>query len=66
VSTIAFMALVIVILGVFEDTRVALYVGAVWLGLLVLAYKLWVRGGGRVRADLVDETASIPLVALRH
>ena len=66
VLTIAFMALVIVILGVFEDTRVALYVGAVWLGLLVLAYKLWVRGGGRVRADLVDETASIPLVAPRH
>jgi len=65
VVTIAFMALVIVILGVFEDTRVALYVGAVWLGLLVLAYKLWVRGGGRLRADLVDETASIPMVAER-
>ncbi|MGO4584855.1 amino acid permease [Arthrobacter sp. 2RAF6] len=66
VVTIAFMALVIVVLGVFEDTRVALYVGAVWLGLLVLAYKLWVRGGGRVRAELVDETASIPVVAQRY
>ncbi|WP_284764074.1 amino acid permease [Arthrobacter sp. efr-133-R2A-63] len=65
VATIAFMALVIVILGVFEDTRVALYVGAVWLGLLVLAYKLWVRGGGRLRAELVDETASMPVVARR-
>jgi histidine transporter len=62
VLTIAFMALVIVILGVFEDTRVALYVGAVWLGLLVLAYKLWVRGGGRVRAELVDETAAMPVL----
>ncbi|MEZ2392014.1 amino acid permease [bacterium RCC_150] len=64
VLTIAFMAMVIVILGVFEDTRVALYVGAAWLGLLVLAYKLWVRGGGRLRAELVDETASMPIVPL--
>jgi histidine transporter len=37
----------------------------VWLGLLVLAYKLWVRGGGRLRAELVDETASMPVVARR-
>jgi histidine transporter len=60
VLAIGFMAMVIVILGVFEDTRVALYVGAVWLGLLLLAYRLWVRGDGLVRADLVDETASLP------
>ena len=57
ILTIAFMAMVIVILGVFEDTRVALYVGATWLGLLFVAYKLWVRGGGLRRAELVDETA---------
>ena len=57
VLTMAFMALVIVILGVFEDTRVALYVGATWLVLLLVAYKLWVRGGGLRRAELVDETA---------
>jgi histidine transporter len=62
VLTIAFMALVIVILGVFEDTRVALYVGAVWLGVLVIAYRLWVRGHGRARAELVDETAQLPQV----
>ncbi|MBT2520254.1 amino acid permease [Arthrobacter sp. ISL-28] len=62
VLAIGFMAMVIVILGVFEDTRVALYVGAVWLGLLLLAYRLWVRGDGLVRADLVDETASLPMV----
>jgi histidine transporter len=62
VLTIAFMALVIVILGVFEDTRVALYVGAVWLGLLVVAYRLWVRGHGRERAELTDETAQLPQV----
>lgn len=63
VLTIAFMALVIVILGVFEDTRVALYVGGAWLALLFVAYRLWVRGGGRQRAELVDETSAIPVVA---
>ena len=46
ILTIAFMAMVIVILAAFEDSRVALYVGAVWLGVLVLAYRLWVRGHG--------------------
>jgi len=62
VLTIAFMAMVIVILGVFEESRVALYVGAVWLGGLVVADRLWGRGHGRARAELVDETASIPVV----
>jgi histidine transporter len=62
ILTIAFMALVIVILGAFEDTRVALYVGAAWLCVLVLAYRLWVRGHGRARAELVDETAQLPQV----
>lgn len=57
ILTMAFMALVIVILGVFEDTRIALYVGLTWLALLFVAYKLWVRGGGLLRAELVDETA---------
>jgi histidine transporter len=62
VATIVFMALVIGILGAFEDTRVALYVGAAWLGLLVVGYRLWVRGHGRVRAELADETAQFPQV----
>ncbi|MFP3579661.1 amino acid permease [Arthrobacter sp. fls2-241-R2A-200] len=57
ILTMAFMAVVIVILGAFEDTRVALYVGGTWLVLLLVAYKLWVRGGGLRRAELVDETA---------
>jgi histidine transporter len=63
VLTIAFMALVIAVLGAFEDTRIALYVGAVWLGLLVLAYRLWVTGDGRRRAHLEDETSPLPVVA---
>jgi hypothetical protein len=62
ILTMAFMAMVIVMLGVFEDTRVALYVGGTWLVLLFVAYKLWVRGGGLRRAELVDETAAIPVV----
>ncbi|MBT2553154.1 amino acid permease [Arthrobacter sp. ISL-5] len=62
VLTIGFMALVIAVLGVFEDTRIALYVGAVWLGLLVLAYRLWVKGNGRRRAHLEDETSPLPVV----
>jgi histidine transporter len=63
VLTIGFMVLVIAVLGFFEDTRVALYVGAVWLGLLVAAYRLWVRGNGRRRAHLEDETSPLPVVA---
>ena len=65
VITMAFMALVIGVLGAFEDTRVALYVGAVWLALLVLAYRLWVKGDGRRRAELVDETSPLPVVTSR-
>jgi len=61
VLTIAFMALVIAVLGVFEETRVALYVGGAWLAALLLAYRLWVRGRGRARAELVDETAPLPV-----
>ncbi|MFE5835633.1 amino acid permease [Arthrobacter sp. NPDC056493] len=63
VLTIGFMGLVIAVLGFFEDTRVALYVGAVWLGLLVAAYRLWVKGNGRRRAHLEDETSPLPVVA---
>lgn len=62
ILTIAFMALVITVLGVFEETRVALYVGAAWLAVLLLAYQFKVRGAGRVRAELVDETAPLPVV----
>jgi histidine transporter len=62
VLAIAFMAMVIVILGVFDDTRVALYVGAGWLAVLVLAYQLGERGNGRRRAELTDETSPVPVV----
>ena len=58
ILTALFMAGVIVLLGVYADTRVALYVGALWLALLTLAFKLGVRGKGKERAVLVDESPS--------
>lgn len=55
-AALAFMAFIVVLLGIMPDTRVALVVGAVWIVLLFVAYRLWVRGNGRVRAELADET----------
>lgn len=55
-AALAFMGFVIVLLGIMPNTRVALVVGVVWIGLLYVAYKLWVRGKGHERAELVDET----------
>jgi histidine transporter len=39
----AFMLFVFGVLGYFPDTRPALVVGAVWIVLLVIAYRLWVK-----------------------
>jgi histidine transporter len=61
--TIVFMAGVIVILGMYPDTQVALWVGGAWLVLLAVAFRLWVRGDGRRRPDLIDETAPAAVVA---
>lgn len=52
---------VIVLLGWFPDTRVALIVGVVWLVLLGVGYALFVRGSGRHRPPLDDHTALITL-----
>ncbi|MET4004969.1 histidine transporter [Arthrobacter sp. UYCu511] len=56
ILTSVFMLGIIVLLGIYPDTRVALYVGVAWLVLLTLAFRLWVRGDGRRRAVLLDET----------
>ncbi len=50
------------IVAIADVTAFSIYVGAVWLGLLVVAYRLWVKGNGRRRADLVDETSPLPVV----
>ncbi len=57
-AALAFMVFIVVLLGIMPGTRVALIVGAVWIVLLFAAYRLWVRGDGRVRAELVDETGA--------
>ncbi|WP_441776107.1 hypothetical protein [Leifsonia xyli] len=62
VATLVFLVFVIGVLGWFEDTRIALVVGVVWIALLLAAYQLCVRGPGRLPADLVDETGPIRVV----
>ncbi|WP_044875099.1 amino acid permease [Pseudomonas sp. LFM046] len=42
-AAIAFMVFVFGVLGYFPDSRPALWVGAVWIALLAVAYWLWVR-----------------------
>ncbi|MBB1597734.1 amino acid permease [Achromobacter sp. UMC46] len=43
ILAIVFMLFIFVVLGVFPDTRLALFVGAGWLALLTVAYWLWGR-----------------------
>ncbi|MDC9594363.1 amino acid permease [Xenorhabdus sp. IM139775] len=46
VLAIAFMAFIIAVLGYFPNTRIALYVGIMWIALLTISYYLWVRKRG--------------------
>ena len=57
-AALAFMVFIVVLLGIMPDTRVALIVGVVWIGFLFAAYRIWVRGTGRQRAELADETGT--------
>ncbi len=43
ILAIAFMVFIFGVLGYFESTRIALYVGVVWLALLAIAYAVWVK-----------------------
>ena len=43
IAAIAFMVFIFGVLGYFPETQAALMVGAVWIGLLVVAYLLWVK-----------------------
>ncbi|MFD1261741.1 amino acid permease [Entomomonas asaccharolytica] len=43
ILTTLFMVFVVVLLGFFKETRVALYVGIIWVVLLVIAYYLFVK-----------------------
>ena len=54
------------LLGIIPDTRIALIVGAVWIAFLFVAYKVWVRGKGHERAELIDETGRESVPAEAH
>lgn len=43
ILTTLFMVFVVVLLGFFKETRIALYVGVVWVVLLVITYYLFVK-----------------------
>ncbi|CAG9423702.1 amino acid permease [Providencia alcalifaciens] len=49
ILAIAFMVFIFGVLGYFESTRIALYVGIGWLLLLTIAYALLVKKSGKVK-----------------
>ncbi len=65
VLAIAFLLFLIVILGVLEDSRPALIVGAVWIAALLLIYFTVSRKTAGKVPELVDETATLPIVEVR-
>lgn len=50
-AALAFMGFVVVLLALSAETRVALYVGAGWLVLLGISYKLLVKAPAPQAAD---------------
>ncbi|RBH58058.1 MULTISPECIES: amino acid permease [Pseudomonas] len=56
-AAIAFMVFIFGVLGYFPDTRPALIVGAIWIGLLVLAYQVWVKPKAAQAAGAQQEPA---------
>jgi histidine transporter len=59
--TLGFLVFVLGLLAWFDDTRVAIVVGAVWLSILTISYHFAIKRQGKARAVLVDETAPIRL-----
>ncbi|MBS5839693.1 MAG: amino acid permease [Pseudomonas sp.] len=53
IAATVFMVFIFGVLGYFPDTRAALIVGAVWILLLIVAYRLWVKplAGHAVKAQ---------------
>lgn len=58
-AAIAFILFVIVMIGLVPDSRPAIFVGAVWVVLLALSYRFFVKDAGKRRYELVDETGAI-------
>ena len=61
--TVGFIVFVIVMVGIVPDSRPALWVGLVWVALLVVCYLCFVRGEGRRPYQLVDRTEPIRIPA---
>ncbi|WP_372969476.1 amino acid permease [Microbacterium sp.] len=60
--TVGFLVFVVGLLCWFEDTRVAIVVGVIWLAVLTAAYQFAVGRSGKDRAELQDETAPIRII----
>ncbi|MNY45049.1 putative proline-specific permease [compost metagenome] len=51
------MLFVFGVLGYFPDTQAALVVGAVWIVLLVIAYKLWVKPAAGQAVEVTHDSS---------
>ncbi|MNF64727.1 MULTISPECIES: amino acid permease [unclassified Pseudomonas] len=56
-AAIVFMLFVFGVLGYFPDTQAALVVGAVWIVLLVIAYKLWVKPAAGQAVEVTPDSS---------
>lgn len=61
--TVGFIIFVIVMVGIVPESRPALWVGLVWIGLLTICCFVFVRGQGRKPHQLVDHTEPIRVIA---
>lgn len=61
--TVGFIVMVIVLVGIVPESRPALWVGLIWVGVICLAYFGLVRGAGRTPYQLVDQTEPIRVVS---
>ena len=55
-SAMGIIGIVVVLIGIVPQTRPALMVGLIWVVILAFCYKLFIRGKGREKMSLVDET----------
>ena len=60
--TVGFIIMVIVLVGIVPESRPALWVGLIWVGIICLAYFGLVRGAGRTPYQLADQTGPIKVV----
>ena len=54
-AAIAFMVFIFGVLGYFPETQAALVVGAVWIVLLIVAYRLWVKPAAGRAVEVAPE-----------